>query len=198
MDDDSRNCAELLSGIASSQGGYFTATQALQAGYADSQHVYHVKTGHWEKVQRGIYRFAGASAPDWPELIIWSLWSRDRDGQPQGIYSRETALQIHGAMARRAGPLHMTVPRSFRKNTELPPDLVLHKEDLPAEDIEALDGFRAVSLRRALAETTDHPEHEIISGQARHLPQYYARRPSATDDATLPRTYDDAINAGED
>ena len=198
MDADSRNCAEALSGIASSQGGYFTATQALHAGYADSQHVYHVRTGHWAKVQRGIYRLAGAPAPDWPELIIWSLWSRDRDGQPQGVYSRETALQIHGAMARRAGPLHMTVPRSFRKNTELPPDLVLHKEDLPAEDIESLDGFRAVSLRRALAETTDHPEHELISGQARHLPQYYTRRAPATEDATLPRTYDDAINAGED
>lgn len=194
---DYRNCADALASIAVTQGGYFTATQAIQAGYADSQHVYHVKAGHWEKAYRGIYRLATAAPLDWPELVIWSLWSRDRDGAPQGVYSHETALRIHGALAREAAPLHMTVPRSFRKNADLPPDLVLHKEDIPAEEIETMPGFRVVSLRLALAQTSGHPEHERISGQTRHLPQYYARYSPAVSDPGL-RTYDDAINAGED
>lgn len=186
-----------MSVIASLQGGFFTATQAIQAGYADSQHVYHVKAGHWEKVQRGIYRLAMAPTVDWPELIVWSLWSRDREGRPQGAYSHETALQIHGALERQPGPLHMTVPRSFRKNAEMPAGLILHKADLPDSDVDPRDGYRTVTLRRALAETLDHPAHELISGQARQLPQFYTRyAPTGTDAGA--RTYDDAINAGED
>lgn len=197
MPEDYRNCAEELHSIALSQGGYFTATQAIQAGYADSQHVYHVKAGHWQKVQRGIYRLAEVPRADWPELIVWSLWSRDREGRPLGVYSHETALQIHGALSRQPGPLHMTVPRSFRKSSELPDGLVLHKADLPDDEVEQLAGFRAVTLRRALAETTDHPAHEIISGQARQLPQFYTRYAPAAR-AAGPGSYDDAINAGED
>mgnify|MGYP007083596351 CR=1 FL=1 len=154
--------------------------------------------GHWEKAYRGIYRLADLPKPAWPELIIWSLWSRDRDGVPQGVFSHETALQVHGAMERQAGPLHMTVPRSFRKNTELPEDLLLHKEDLPADEVESGNGYRVVSLRRALAETADHPAHELIAGQARHLPHFYAPYVPVARDPGAPRSYDDAINAGED
>lgn len=197
MSEDYRNCAEALRIVAASQGGFFTATQAIQAGYADSQHVYHVKTGHWEKVQRGIYRLAEAPKEGWPELIIWSLWSRDREGRPLGVYSHETALQIHGALARQPGPLHMTVPRTFRKNSELPEGLVLHKADLPDDEAEQQAGFRVVTLRRALAETADHPAHELISGQARQLPQFYTPYAPGASEAG-PKSYDDAINAGED
>ena len=198
MSEDYRNCADILAATAAAQGGFFTATQAISAGYADSQHVYHVKTGHWEKVLRGIYRLAAAPRVAWPELIVWSLWSRDRDGAPQGVYSHETALQIHGALERQPGPLHMTVPRRFRKNTDLPADLILHKEDLSESDVESRSGYQVVALRRALAETSDHPAHELISGQARHLPQFYARYAPVEPDPGAPRSYDDAINAGED
>lgn len=193
MTDDYRKCAEVLSDLAAGQGGYFTATQAIEAGYADSQHVYHVRTGHWEKAHRGIYRLAGMPKPGWPELVVWALWSRDRDGSPQGVYSGETALAIHGAIERPAGPLHMTVPRSFRKNCEIPGELVLHKEDLAPEDIEGMAGFRVLTLRAALARSEGHPEYERISGQARYLPKYYDRYTPPT-----PRDYNDTINAGED
>jgi hypothetical protein len=91
----------------------------------------------------------------------------------------------------------MTVPRSFRKNAEMPAGLILHKADLPDSDVDPRDGYRTVTLRRALAETLDHPAHELISGQARQLPQFYTRyAPTGTDAGA--RTYDDAINAGED
>ncbi|MCE5316966.1 MAG: type IV toxin-antitoxin system AbiEi family antitoxin domain-containing protein [Parachlamydia sp.] len=44
--------------IAESQQGYFTYQQAIAAGYSDKNHMYHIKTGDWVKVIRGIYRLA--------------------------------------------------------------------------------------------------------------------------------------------
>ncbi len=29
------------------------------------------------------------------ELVLWILWSRDKKGNPQGVWSRQTALDIH-------------------------------------------------------------------------------------------------------
>ncbi|HMP77576.1 MAG TPA: type IV toxin-antitoxin system AbiEi family antitoxin domain-containing protein [Kiritimatiellia bacterium] len=135
-----------LRAIADRQAGFFTAAQATEAGYPDSLHVYHTREGHWEKVQRGIYRLADAPRADWPELVVWSLWSRDRNGFPQIVYSHETAEMIHGLRPRAPGPLHATVPRAFRKNCAMPPDLILYKDDLPPEAIEERAGYRVRAL----------------------------------------------------
>lgn len=151
-----------LRAVAEQQAGYFTAAQATDAGYPDSLHVYHAREGHWEKVQRGIYRLADFPKPDWPELVIWSLWSRDREGHPQIVYSHETAKQIHGLQSRAAGPLHVTVPRSFRKNCALPDELVFHKDDLAETDIEQRPGFRVVAIEHRNASRNDSDYNRII------------------------------------
>ncbi len=159
-----------LRAMAGRQAGYFTAAQATEAGYPDSLHVYHAREGHWEKVQRGIYRLRDFPESDWPELVIWSLWSRDREGRPQIVYSHETAEMIHGLRPRADGPLHVTVPRAFRKNCAMPPELVFHKADLDPAGIEDGAGYRVI---RAAAMGAGS------SGASRH-------------------SYDDAIAAGED
>jgi hypothetical protein len=138
--------------VADAQAGYFTATQASSAGYADSVHGYHVANGDWERPVRGVYRLSDVPLPAWPELPIWSLWTRGRDGEPQGVYSHETAMVIHGLRERRDGPLHMTVPRTFRKNCEIPALLTLHKADLAEDEIEQRAGFTVTTLRRTLAD----------------------------------------------
>ena len=57
--------------IAQDQQGYFTTKQAIEAGYADNTHPYHVRAGNWE---RGAYevvllvngnRIAGGSFSDY-------------------------------------------------------------------------------------------------------------------------------------
>ena len=49
--------------VAQDQQGYFTTKQAIEAGYADNTHPYHVHAANWERVYRGIYRMAHFSAP---------------------------------------------------------------------------------------------------------------------------------------
>lgn len=143
----SKENAQRLSGVAATQQGFFTATQAKESGYDDAVHGYHVSNGDWIKHYRGIYRLASHPESEWPDLVVWSLWSRDRDGQPQGVYSHETAAMIHGSIPKvSAEPLHMTVPTTFRKNCEIPNQLILHKEDLPLETIDRRDGYAVVRM----------------------------------------------------
>lgn len=155
MGTSSKAIAEQLREVASGQHGFFTAKQAVEAGYADSVHAYHVKNGDWIKVHRGIYRLADQEQPPWPELVIWSLWSRRRDDRPQGVYSGETALAIHEVVKRGKGPLEMTVPTNFRRNSELPAEVKLFKEDLADSDIEARDGYLVTTLDKAMQDASE-------------------------------------------
>lgn len=156
--------ADALRAEAAKHAGFFTAAQARDAGYADSVHGYHVEKGEWIKMQRGIYRLAEASAPARPELIVFSLWSRDRNGHPQGVYTHETAREIHGLNRRIGNEVHMTVPRSFRKNAETPEGLILHKENLSDSAWEQRPGYRVLRLefcQRSPAASA-HPYDAVI------------------------------------
>jgi hypothetical protein len=200
-----RIAAESLLAIASRQGGFFTATQAIQAGYVDAVHGYHVQNGDWEKRHRGIYRLTSAPLPPWPDLVLWSLWSRDRGGEPQGVFSHETALQIHGLVEKAPGPIHLTVPKSFRRNAEIPAELVLHKADLAEEEVERRDGYRVTTVRRTLEDARGHPRYEELSTHARYKASYYDRPtprgiapPHLTAVPGEPHPYDAIILSGED
>ena len=145
---------------AESQQGYFTAKQAKECGFSESAQHYHVQVGNWVREHRGIYRLARFPQTDESHLVLWSLWSRDRQERRQGVYSHETALAIHDLSDVMPSKLHLTVPRRFRRNSEVPPVLVLHYADLPQSDIERRAGFRVTRPLRTivdLAHTGDIP-----------------------------------------
>lgn len=189
--------AEQLELVVNRQAGFFTAAQATAAGYPDSLHVYHTREGHWEKVTRGIYRLSMFPKVDWPELVIWSLWSRDREGIPQGVVAGETALQIHGVLPRQAGPVVLMVPRSFRKSCDTPDGLTLVKGDLAEDEVESRTGYRLITLRKAVELAAARPDFEMILTRARDLPAYYSAAPTPACPRVV-RSFDDVINAGED
>ena len=125
---------KILYQIALEQDGYFTTKQAINAGYDTNSHPYHIKTGNWIREHRSIYRLANYPIGDRPDLMLWYLWSRNRNEEPQGIYSHETSLTIHNLTDLNPSKLHMTVPKDFRRNSRIPDVLVLHYGDiLPAE-----------------------------------------------------------------
>ena len=144
--------------MAESQGGYFTAKQAEEAGFDRTNHAYHVRAGNWEREYRGIFRLANFPATERPDLVCWSLWSRDRQDQPQGIYSHQTALSIHDLSDVMPSKLHMTVPLRFRKNSKTPPALVMHHADLPAEMTEERTGFRVTRPMRTILDLRESQE----------------------------------------
>jgi len=138
--------------ILQAQQGYFTTKQAIAAGYSSATHNYHVSTGAWLREYRGIYRLA--QFPDSSEVhyVLWSLWSRNRQDIPQGVFSHQTALSIHELSDIMPAKLHLTVPPNFRRNSEIPKILRLHRGVLSPGDIEQRQGFRVVRPLRAITD----------------------------------------------
>ena len=99
---------------------------------------------------RGVYRLVDYPAADRPDLVLWNLWSRNRDDIPQGIYSHQTALSIHELTDLQPAKLHMTVPMGFRRRSAIPRILILHRADLPASDVMEMEGYRVTRPLRAI------------------------------------------------
>jgi predicted transcriptional regulator of viral defense system len=137
-----RNSAEELFRVAELQHGFFTAKQALAAGYSEQAQYHNAKVGNWVREYRGIYRLARYPKSDWANLMMWQLWSRNRLDDPQGVYSHETALSLYDISDVMPARLHMRVPRGFDRSGEIPPVLVLHRGDLSLEDIGTIEGIR--------------------------------------------------------
>ncbi|MGD8450875.1 MAG: type IV toxin-antitoxin system AbiEi family antitoxin domain-containing protein [Phycisphaerae bacterium] len=137
-----------LTAVAATQGGYFTARQAEQGGYDFSHLTYHVNRGNFERVGRGLYRISTIPPSEHDDLIRLTLWSRGRDDVPQAVVSHESALSLHELSDMLPGKIHLTVPRSFRR--EAPPECTLHKADLATKDSTAWGSFRVTTPLRTL------------------------------------------------
>jgi predicted transcriptional regulator of viral defense system len=150
--------------IVEQQQGYFTAKQAAEAGYQLGSQAHHVKSGNWVRVERGIYRLARFPQSDEEQLVIYSLWSRNRAGEPEGVYSHQTALSIHELSDVNPVKLHMTVPATFRRRAKLPKILVLHCASLDEKSVEQRQGFAVTRPLRSIADlaATESVSRDIV------------------------------------
>ncbi len=134
--------SEDLFEIAEGQQGYFSARQATEVGYKPGSRNHHVKAGNWRRVEHGIYRLARFPQSDEEQLVVYSLWLRNRAGRPEGAYSHQTALSLHGLSDANPARLHVTVPLWFRRTVRVPKVLVLHRGHLSPTEVEQRHGFR--------------------------------------------------------
>jgi hypothetical protein len=145
--------------VASQQQGFFTTRQALAAGYADNVHPYHVQNGDWRRVMRGLYRLE--RYPDSPHselMVIW-LWSQNRAGIAQAVFSHETALFLLGEQPWPGGPVHVTIPLHFRRKTgDLP--VKRYTAIIPVQDRQQVSLFQVTSLERTLHDLSQSPPPE--------------------------------------
>lgn len=141
--------------IADRQQGYFTAGQAVGCGYSRPNFQHHVDSGEWIKEQRGIYRLARYPVTSHPELVVWSLWSRDINGNVQGVWSYETALEIYEISDVMPTKMHMTVPKKFRKGSNIPKNLVLHFEDLHKTQVKGQQGYLVTSPLKTIVDIVE-------------------------------------------
>lgn len=158
MSNGRKKAAKRLYEIGESQQGFFTTKQAKAAGFAENTHPYHVQAGNWIREHRGIYRLASFPRGERPDLMLWSLWSRNRGEVAQGVYSHQTALSLHDLSDIMPAKLHMTVPRSFRRNSEIPRVLILHFADLRQSDIGTAHGVPVTKPLRTILDVLEGRE----------------------------------------
>ncbi|WP_410874290.1 type IV toxin-antitoxin system AbiEi family antitoxin domain-containing protein [Nocardia sp. A7] len=133
--------------VASGQRGYFTAAQALAAGYSYQAQRYHATHGNWTVVDRAIYRFRefdSLPAGEDDHLVRWFLWSKRR-----AVVSHATALSVHDLGTANPSQIHLTVPPGFRQKDEA---VILHRAELADDEIEVRDGYRVTTPARAIIE----------------------------------------------
>lgn len=198
---DPQENAQALYQIADAQGGYFTAAQARQAGYAYSQQHYHVERGNWLRVDRGIFRLRDYPPGEREDLIRWSLWSRNQKGVLQAVISHETALTVHELSDVMPVRVHLTVPPGFRKR--VPPSCVLHRGRLVPGDVEARAGFQVTTPLRTLLDAADSPlSQEHLNAAVREALERGLVRRRHLEDAACPpearRRLDRALAAFEE
>jgi predicted transcriptional regulator of viral defense system len=141
-----------LNELAQSQQGFFTTKQAIRAGFADKTHTYHVNAGNWIREHRGIYRLADFATIERPDLMLWYLWSQNRREIPEGTYSHDTALSLHELSDLMPSKLHMTVPKAFRRTSEIPEILILHQAHLDPNDVQEIHGVRVTRPLRTIVD----------------------------------------------
>jgi predicted transcriptional regulator of viral defense system len=139
---DRRDLRRRLFNLAAEQGGYFTAAQAKTVGYSYQAQAHHVAAGNWLRIDRGLFRLAEWIPELHDDLARWTLWSRGR-----GVVSFESATAVHAIGEFEAGKVHLTVPPRFTMRDDA---IVLHVDDLPAEDIEKRTGFRVTNPIRTI------------------------------------------------
>ncbi len=150
--------------LADRQQGYFTSQQAENCGISRTNFHFRIRSGEWIKLLRGIYRLVRYPVTDRSELVLWILWSRDRRGNPQGVWSHETALDIHELSDIMPSKMHMTVPPRFRKRVAIPKHLKLHFAILDKSDIKTWQGYRVTTPLHTLIDVIEEgivPQEQI-------------------------------------
>jgi len=146
------NSENALFETASAQGGYFTALQAKQAGFSDKNHQYHLRVGNWIREMRGIYRLVRFPLLEDAQYSLWGIWSMSRSSLIQGIYSHETALALFELSDLQPEKLHMTLPRGYRRHSEIPKILILHHASIEPSECEERRGYKVTKPFRTIAD----------------------------------------------
>ena len=112
------------------------------------------------------------------DCAVVAVVEPSRGAQP--VYSHETALSLHDLTDLMPAKIHMTVPKSFRRNSKTPKQLVLHYADVPDKDTEMLHGVRVTRPLRAILDL-------LYAGDPKWMRRSSAVRPGSCTNPSVSR-----------
>lgn len=160
--------------IAEQQAGYFAARQAREAGFTRSLLSHYARTGHFERIKRGIYRLG--QFPDSPCADLFVAWLQTG---PKSVISHESALAVYELADVLPGEIHMLVSRTASRRRK---GIRLHTSRLSADEITRRAGLPVTTVPRTIADA-------VVSGlaeeQVRQAIREAVRRGLVTPEALL-------------
>jgi len=130
--------------ISEQQAGYFSASQARQAGFSRSLLSYHRSTGRFARVRSGVYRLAQFPASSHEDLHIACL-----QVGPEAVISHDSALALYELSDLLPAGVHVTARRSASRRQ---PGIRLHTNRLRQEDVTRYEGLPVTTVQRTLAD----------------------------------------------
>ena len=155
-----------LSKVTDKRGGWFTRSDALEAGYSDSEIRLRLRKGQWTRLCRNAY-----AEPDlWQEGD--SLWERTR--RLHGLMARVLIERVSGevAISHQSATLLHGLPswgvdldrvQLTRMTGRARSDRAsqIHRSPLRADDVVEAQGLRLTNPARAIVETTCTSSYEV-------------------------------------
>jgi hypothetical protein len=87
------------------------------------------------------------------------LWPRGR----RGVLSHDTALDLHDLCDINPAQIHITLPRTYRINREIPSLYAIHHGDLASGDLKVVEGIPTVVPARAIQDAIEtHVDPKLI------------------------------------
>ena len=161
-----------LAELAADQYGLFTLQDARSVGYeANSVAQNATRTS---ACSQGVYRCAFLR-PERIGSLPWKPLMMVRDLGVKGVLSHATALDLWDVSDINPSKIHITVPCAHRPQRQAPNGYIVHREDLPEQDIAAIEGIPVVTLTRAIEQCAaahiglDLLEQAVRTGRAHGL-----------------------------
>ena len=156
-----KNKKRKLFELISSQGGYFTARQALKIGYSYRNQKYNLETGEWIRTGYGVYRLSNFPISEYSELIELSFWSRDKNDKPQAVISHESALSVHKLGEIIPAKVCFIPQKTFRK--KIPKNYKCYKAALEENEIEEKEGFKVTTPIKTIIDVSEKIDSEQLT-----------------------------------
>ena len=138
--------------LASEQRGYFTTAQAREYGYSRSLLAHHAKTGTFQRIYTGVYRFR--DYPSTPREELAAAWLAV--GKDVALVSHESALELWELGDLIPETVHLSVPRTRRHLPRLP-GVTIHTTTRPLDqdNVQTLEGLPVTTPARTLLDVAD-------------------------------------------
>jgi predicted transcriptional regulator of viral defense system len=150
---------DILLDRAFDQYGFVTSSDARSLGIDQKRLVDMERRGALERVARGLYRFKIVPRTGREHLMEAALWPR----RTRGVLSHDTALELHDLCDINPTKIHITVPRAYRINREVPATYAIHHSDLANADRTLVEGITAVTPARSIEDAIDtHVDPKLI------------------------------------
>jgi predicted transcriptional regulator of viral defense system len=133
-----------LYAIAEDQAGYFTSSQAKEAGYSLERLSDLAARGKFSRIQRGIYRLSYFPANRFADLFIALLRT-----SPASVISHDSALAVYELSDVLPTQTHVIMPRTASRRRE---GLRLHTHQLEPDEVTRREGLRITTVERTIAD----------------------------------------------
>lgn len=136
---------QILKSQADQTGGVFSSLQAEEAGFKKQHHHLKIKSGTWERVGYGLYRFADADEA-MSEIGAALLWTKKRGVLDiEGAISHGAAFHLWDLCEYVSHSIDISVPFEFRRRTPTPAGVILYFEELSQKEITQIRGVKQIT-----------------------------------------------------
>lgn len=133
--------------IAESQAGYFSASQARQAGFSWERLSNNAKSGRFLRIARGVYRLVHFPGSPYEDLFIAWLMTGAKS-----TVSHESALAVYELSDILPGEIHLIVPPKASRRCK---GIHLHTNQLSPDEITTRAGLPITTVARTIADVAN-------------------------------------------